>query len=556
MITDPTAAHKYIADSLADVVGNDAASREFRHHVEDRQDRSLYLAGRVLIPTMTDAIPLRTIYRDLRISASDNPDDAVSITTLISADQNSAVIIAPPGRGKTVSLRYLFTHGLNLRVGLPLLYTLHDDGALGELDYFIEGLSSGRRVGPGFRRRRVLLLLDGYDEIPKADRVTLSRMLIKFEALNAGSFVLSCRTYYEIIDMPVRRRYLLPFTREDSEAFLQVFLAHQKSSHSAAVVLREMSGRGFEDFIENPLMLALVSVLQSRRHVSVPRNALQLLEEVVLFLTYKREAELSHPRECIEGLYPDDLLKCLQKIAYSFEAIEELAIRAEHCIEEYLKLRQVGGIKPIDVMMELARWYGLVVPVGARSWRFVHRSIHDFLAAKYILAHNLLNQDTARRNWRRTSYAACYLDDATTYIHQSIRGPLGQGGDLDMFVECCANDGSFNPFSVVADLVWFYDGFHGMCAITRDEASRTVQVELEQDYLIVVKTPMLHAMVEVCAKKGAFKSGGAVVLGLALSELHRRSEPITHIDTWSSWCRGLTWRVKRAGLTDWIEVLT
>jgi hypothetical protein len=239
-----------------------------------------------------------------------------------------------------VSLRYHYLRLIEQGNAFPLLYTLRVDNTLKELTDIVVAMQRGKKVSSS--KFAVVLLIDGYDEISYSQRVSLSSILRDFDVLERGFFILSSRTFYEIIDLPVRRRYLQPFTNEDALAFVRVFLRHQRSAMDPAVLLGEMKRRGFEDFFTSPLLLAMSTILQRGQRPSVPRNALRLLSQVVSFLTFKWDKERGIERQSLEGVEGHDLHACLKRVAAAFTVQEGSDVIAEAAVSRHLSASRLN----------------------------------------------------------------------------------------------------------------------------------------------------------------------------------------------------------------------
>jgi hypothetical protein len=58
--------------------------------------------------------------------------------------------------------------------------------------------------------------------------------------------------------------------------------------------------------------------------------------------------------------------------------------RALTIAKEQLDLLQFDKVDPRQVLMETAQFFGVFVP-SEEGWEFVHRTLHDFLAAQFGL---------------------------------------------------------------------------------------------------------------------------------------------------------------------------
>src|SRR6478672_702168 len=103
---------------------------------------------------------------------------------------------------------------------------------------------------------------------------------------------------------------------------------------------------------------------------------------------------------------------------------------------------QWENVEPRTVLYEMARFYGIFVPVEDR-WGFVHRTLQDYLAAQQWVESGSFAQDVARGKVTfdaRAAYAACQLTDATAVMKDALEDEHG----LSAFVDMLANDATFD----------------------------------------------------------------------------------------------------------------
>jgi len=398
-----------VVDKIASIFGQDEYSRSIRSRLVRRARLSQEESRNVLIASMDDEVPLSEIYQPLRVRVGGaNSKRIISVEELTKELDHSAILLAGPGGGKSITLRYICSALENSKTKLPLLLSLKDTTARRDLDDIHAALRIRGTALIG--RLKLLLLLDGFDEISYQDRVSLSATLRELNSMADVRFLLTCRPYYDIPDLPVRRCYLMPFTDADAVAFLTVFLKKKESEVSAEQLLELMIKRGFSQyFVHNPLLLALTAILQTGQTPQVPRDAVKLLTYVVGFLSFQWDRNKGVNRECLEGFDGEDLLKCLMRVAARSETIEIGQPIAEAAIREHIDLMQINPIEPVRVLKEIAGWFGFIVETEIREWSFVHASIQDFLAAKFMVESGTFNPNAARKNWRRptTQRALC-----------------------------------------------------------------------------------------------------------------------------------------------------
>ncbi len=105
------------------------------------------------------------------------------------------------------------------------------------------------------------------------------------------------------------------------------------------------------------------------------------------------------------------------------------------------------------LLTEIAQWYGILVPTEPGYWQFAHRTIHDFLAARFMVENSKFNPRTIHDWGTREAYAACLLGDAT----ESLVCALRVQRTTDAFTECLYNNALFDPHQVAKAVIEHFE---------------------------------------------------------------------------------------------------
>src|SRR5207248_4168958 len=130
---------------------------------------------------MRNPLPISEIYQPTRLAVTpvyrrsefeggrqwELPRTEYVLVNRFLADEENAIITAGPGWGKTTFLHAVFIHLLGSARTLPILFTLRQSEAITDLEWFV---SRSEKVKNHARDRRILLLVDGYDEISTSAR--------------------------------------------------------------------------------------------------------------------------------------------------------------------------------------------------------------------------------------------------------------------------------------------------------------------------------------------------------------------------------------------------
>src|ERR1019366_5338102 len=189
----------------------------------------------------------------------------------------SAIIFAGPGGGKTTLLHWVYINLLqHRREVVPFLFTLRLSSEIQPLTDFVALVEEGKaRIAKA--GNPVIVLVDGYDEISFEQRKSVSEVLIRFKALKIGSFLLTCRTFYDVYDLKVPRFEIEPFGDAEIIGFISAFCISYGVEIDPHSFLAEIRRRGFSEFASHPLMLALICILKTGPLQNVPENSVGLL---------------------------------------------------------------------------------------------------------------------------------------------------------------------------------------------------------------------------------------------------------------------------------------
>jgi hypothetical protein len=463
-------------DRVLGIFGHDSFSRSQRDRIERQIRLSAERASYVHTVGMDRAIPIDRIYQQTRFKDSTN--QTVLLEEILSRKEDAS-ILAGAGRGKTTFLHWLFLSLLKAERThyTPLLITLRESGAVDSLRDIVLGLRETNRLLK--KPTKIRLLVDGYDEIPLDKRKVVSELLFEFSAFNLGHYILTCRLFYDLIDLKASRYYIEDFTRQDALSFLKAFAEVYEASFEPEALLDELYTRGFSDFTSSPLLLVLVCILKSGPMRSLPKNTIGLLRRALDTLTLRWDQARGLDRTSTIQLDGEERVRCLMRIAYHTKKLSAQESAVLSLAADHLRLLQRSDVNASALLHEMAQWYGILIPASEAEWTFVHKSLHDFLAARFWVESGRFSPGSLSSWDSRTAYAVCLVPDATTGIVAS----LAKSPDLNVFVECIYNNALFDPVPVTRALFEHFKAF-GHFRITRLERSASAWTEYDLFHLL------------------------------------------------------------------------
>ncbi|MFF5130678.1 NACHT domain-containing protein [Streptomyces syringium] len=336
------------------------------------------------------------------------------------AGQKRVLLRGAAGSGKTTLLQWLATISArgDLPPGLshlsdcvPLTLPLRSLIRKGELPQPEEFLAAAARplaglpAAAGWVTRRltegsVLLLIDGVDEVPEADRRrTLTWVKDLLAAYPDARYVITTRPSAVregwLADAGFTELELLPMSRGDVAAFIDRWHTAAGARHNAqlrtfrdalttAVVAKPDLGR----LATNPLMCALICALNRSRRGYLPHGRMELYRAALELLLVRRDRE----REIVAGrdgmeLEHSHQVALLQKIAYWLIRNGRSVIEWHKAVE--ILERALPAMPSVaargsaeEILSHLVLRSGLLRRPTTETLDFIHRTFQDYLGAQ------------------------------------------------------------------------------------------------------------------------------------------------------------------------------
>jgi len=440
----------YIEDRIKGLFGKDPDTVQWNQRLYRRAKTAIEQARYIQCIGMSQPVPIEQIYQPLHLRFwKDGEPKETDAVTLVKEGQ-SGIIFAGPGAGKSTLMNRLCIELLRLGSSAPFLFILRTPNAVVDLKDFVERLASGKRPA-GTKKADLVLLIDGYDELSEQDRKAVSSVLGQFMALEEGVMILTCRRYYDVYDLKAQYYFLTEFGYEESRQFIKAFAALFRARIDAEALLAELHRRGFVELAAHPLMLTLICILKIGPIPDLPNNAIGLLKRAFDTLTLRWDQARGIYRHSANRLDGEERVRCLMRIAFDMTAIQFSEQALERAVRDHLRMIQRRGIDVRTLIMEMAQWYGVLLPTSDNNWQFVHRSIHDYLAARFWIESGRFDTHTISEWNMRAAYALCLGPDATAGLVLSIN----RGETLDMLRECIRNHAPFETKEVAQSVAQY-----------------------------------------------------------------------------------------------------
>ncbi len=305
------------------------------------------------------------------------------------------------GSGKTTLVQWLAVtaarDGDRVPYVLPLR-TLVRAGALPAPAAFLTAVGCPLTPPEGWAERvlsagRGLVLVDGLDEIPAADRHrTRDWLLALIRAFPGNRWLLTSRPTAVRPDWLAaegfRELTLTPMRRDDVATFVRRWHAAADAPEYEAKLLDALrTKRDLVRLATNPLMCGLICALHRERRGYLPTGRKELYDAALTMLLARRDRERG--MEAVD-LGEEAQLELLQRLAYALvlSGRTEMDVEtAEGIVERALPsvASAAGQGDAATVLRALVLRSGLLRRPGEGTLDFVHRTFQDYLGARYAV---------------------------------------------------------------------------------------------------------------------------------------------------------------------------
>jgi len=402
-----------------------------------------------------------------------------------------------------------------------VLFSLRRINAVRDLERFTDLLHQIQKRLKG--DTSILLLVDGYDEVTRNERKRVSNALLRFAAAKRGHFILTCRDLYDVYEIAAPHLRIAPFSEDDQEKYVAAFSKAYGTHLEPDKMLSELRERGFKEFLSHPLLLALTCIIRTGPMSIYSRNVIALISRAIDTLTFRWDEGKGIVREAKLPLDGRDRIHCLMRIAYKADGPRVNEHEAFASTRQQLDLLRWEHLDPREVLVETARFYGIFVPTAGEDWEFVHKTLYDYLGARFWVEAGKFNP-AAILHWdTKAAYAACLTADAT----ESMRSALKDEESLPAFAEMLSNDAPFDHAAIGEALIKHYETHPRKHFYEQQKNENRLSVQLSQDFISIASTKFLVHIADACGVQRSKVTDSLVAY--ALAELRRRGQQLPNV---------------------------
>ncbi|CAL9301124.1 NACHT domain-containing protein [Streptomyces sp. SudanB182_2057] len=302
------------------------------------------------------------------------------------------------GSGKTTLVQWLAVTAAREAGRIPYvlpLRTLIRTGSLPAPDVFLAAVGCPLTPPQGWAERvlaagRGLLLVDGLDEIPAADRHRTRDWLRSLLAAYPGNPVLLTSRPTAVrpdwlAEEGFRELTLAPMRRAEVATFVHRWHEAARAPEYEQPLLDSLrTKRDLARLATNPLMCGLICALHRERRGYLPTGRKELYDAALTMLLARRDRERGMGAELGE----EAQLELLQRLAYALVLsgrTEMDLVTAEGIVERCLPTIASASGDAATVLRALLLRSGLLRQPAEGVVDFVHRTFQDYLGARYAV---------------------------------------------------------------------------------------------------------------------------------------------------------------------------
>lgn len=386
------------------------------------------------------------VYVPLKVAGSRSDTDKIEALQAV-RNYRRLMVKGQPGSGKTMLLRYLaLNYGSGkLRLGdepIVILLELHRlSGGAEILPELVEALkrddfpNGTAFLQQALEKGRVVLLLDGLDEVNSIDRSTVVKRIKDFlDLYEKCGVVITCRSqvYQGEFDGVVNQTLeVVEFTDAQIQQFLRPWKAEMPAEKSVEQLVQALNDRPkIKELARNPFLLTVIAYLYADTTFILPHSRAEFYREStrwLLELWDNSKQTTTQYKGFIKGallehlaLFAQDSLGNQGQDRKSL-SFKEVITQVKACLPE-LNLDAEKDMQPI--VNEIVERSGLLLRIDGGAWyQFSHLTLQEYFTAIALLEkpQELIEQFEADPYaWREVVKLWCGLAQDSTEVIQRV----------------------------------------------------------------------------------------------------------------------------------------
>ncbi|MBW4474941.1 MAG: NACHT domain-containing protein [Stenomitos rutilans HA7619-LM2] len=335
----------------------------------------------------------------------------------VATEHSRLMVFGKPGSGKSTFLRHLavacakgdFSDGF-----IPVLFELRfiKDGDQFNLWEFLKRefrLANQAQVEQVLQQARVLLLLDGLDEVPAQSLQTVQNHILDFaQQYYEHHFILSCRTQTTEYILPTFEPIeVADFNPEQVKSFAENWFSLLAETCEEGEALKQRflkslsENQPMAELAVTPILLSLTCwVFGDLKNLPLKRS--NLYEQGICLLLRQWDEQRGVRRDGASEIYRNLSLKERQQLlsyvaVRKFEQAENFVLFEESEICGYVAEHlQISAEESRAVLGAIAQQHGLLIEQAQGIWSFSHLTFQEYLVSKWFCGQNAIEELTSK----------------------------------------------------------------------------------------------------------------------------------------------------------------
>lgn len=298
------------------------------------------------------------------------------------------------GMGKSTIMKYIYLSIIDSGAGIPIFIELRRLNA--SKDIFVEMQEQLKAINKDFNalllrefisEGKLIFILDGYDEIPLADKNIVTEKMQDFITKASNNlFFMTSRPEESLSGFGEFVRFEInPLSQDEAYDLLRKYDKNGRTSESLIKKLTEEKSKSIEEFLKNPLLVSLLfSAFDFKQTIPLKKHLFYRQVFDAFFEAHDLSKGDSFARKKHTGLDIDEFHQVLRHIGYKSMKKIEFTKDEILCIIRSAKSFCIGlNFSESDLLKDILTTVPIFVKDGI-YYKWAHKSLQEYFAAQFI----------------------------------------------------------------------------------------------------------------------------------------------------------------------------